>query len=112
ERGAFCNAGIANSRSENPGLTNSAILVQITDVFSQEFLLSVFESVVSELDYCAKSQLLLIEPQRERALARQLWDLVSPDDADPSDFDELLERYANLHSRLSEFVRRRFIYEE
>ena len=108
-RGAICNAGLQLS-TDNPTATEHAVLM---DIAEQELILQMIESLFSELDYCVKRDLI----DHDRSLETHLCDAVAAllfDSADRNvvSFEELHGRLADLHKRLAEFIRRKFIYQE
>ena len=115
DRGAFCNAGI---RAANDGRFDSVdptLLVLLTDTFSQEFYLTLHESLLSEITYCIREGKLALDVAAESQLVRGLTTaLYGSTTQSPAiaTFDDLLHHFADMHRRLSEFVRRRFIYQE
>ena len=108
-RGAICNAGI---RVEAEGV-DPAVQAAVTDIAEQELMLQVTESLFSELEYCVKHRLIECGQDRERGLCesanKSLFD--SSDDRVVS-FEELQAELSKLHTRLADFIRRRFIYQE
>lgn len=113
DRGAFCNAGV---RAANDGLLSSMdplLLVQLTDTFAQEFYLAVHESLLSEITFCVRDNKLLLDTSAESQLVKEVAAALYGSTSPPlSHLDELLIHFADLHRRLSEFIRRKFIYQE
>ena len=108
-RGAICNAGIQiETHRQDPVV--DAIL---TDVAEQELTLQLMESLFSELAYCARHNLIDSDRDGERRLCesadRLLFDST---DGKVVSFDDLQDAFSNLHKRLADFIRRRFIYHE
>ena len=113
DRGAFCNAGRRLTSHDVSAELDLKTLIQLTDVFAQEFYLGVIESLVSEISHCARSSRLEFDGASETTLIRSIARVLSrPSVASLARFDDLLEHFADMHLRLSEFVRRRFIYDE
>jgi len=55
ERGAYCNTGLRAIRDDAGNADDQHILVPLTDTFTQEFYLTLHESVLSELSLLCKS---------------------------------------------------------
>jgi len=113
DRGAFCNAGIQAANEGDFAAIEPRLLAQLTDTFAQEFYLTLLESLFSEVLFCVRDSELSMDATTESALVREVSSAVSsPKAAQPSNLDELLRRFAEMHRRLSDFIRRKFIYEE
>ncbi len=108
-RGAICNAGVS-FEVEHLDPTTDAVLM---DVASQELFLQIAESLFSELMYCVKHDLIdhvrLVERNLCEAAEELLFDST---DRKLVSFDELQFRLSQMHKKLAEFIRRRFIYGE
>ncbi len=112
DRGAFCNAGLRFSDSNEQDKLDTTTLAQLTDVFAQEFHLCLLESLVSEIAFCARTDTLNLKASDEMNLVRTIVDEFSDDSPTISDFDSLLRHLIRMRRRLSEFIRRRFIYNQ
>ena len=113
-RGAICNAGIS-SASADPDLPDALgpDASPLTDVAGQEIIIQVIESLLSELSYCIRHRLFSCHQALEKPLAKAadslLFDVTKNRAAS---LDEILEKLADCHKRVAEFIRRRFIYGE
>ena len=108
-RGAICNAGVS-LEVENLDPQIAAIL---TDVASQELFLQITESLFSELMYCVKHDLIDHDRLVERNLCEAAEELLfDSTDRKAVSFDELQFKLSQMHKKLAEFIRRRFIYGE
>jgi hypothetical protein len=95
------------------GNMDPTLLVQLTDTFAQEFYLALHESLLSEITYCVRGKNLLLDAAVESQLVRDVASALYGSSAPSlSHLDELLFHFADMHRRLSEFVRRKFIYQE
>jgi Cdc6-like AAA superfamily ATPase len=112
-RGAICNAGISLSADSDLPDSLGADGVQLTDVACQEIIIQVIESLFSELSYCIKQHLVSCDQMLEKPLAEAADSLLFDVTANRAvSFDELLEKLADCHKRVADFIRRRFIYGE
>ena len=109
-RGAICNAGTRIGEAQQGSAEETGVL---TDVAAQELILQITESLISELAYCAKHELLEYHTRAERNLCEQA-DLLLFDDKDGTvvSFMDLRIKLSHLHKKLAEFIRRKFIYQE
>lgn len=113
ERGAFCNAGIQTADSRSDGDIERTELVQLTDLFSQEFYLCLIESLLSEIAFCLKSGHLSLSASDHSQLVTAIGNLTkAADSARLMDCDELLDALAEMHGSLAEFVRKKLIYRQ
>jgi hypothetical protein len=111
-RGAVCNAGLPNS-SGDPAIFTERDCAQITDISSQEIIVCLLESLFSEIDFCIKQKLLPCDHHLEKALAEAAFlSLFGTEHSLPLNMEELLARLADLHLKIANFIRRKFIYEE
>ena len=109
-RGAICNAG---ARFDAERLDSTVDTVVLTDVAEQELTVQMTESLISELDYCAKHGLIECDRNVERRLCEAADDLLfDAGDGGVVSFVDLQGKLGKLHKRLAEFIRRRFIYQE
>ena len=109
-RGAICNAG---PRFEAESLDSTVATGILTDVAEQELTLQIIESLFSELEYCAAHDLIDCSPIIERSLCKEADELLFDSVQDQIvSFAELQKRLSQVHKRLAEFIRRRFIYQE
>ena len=112
ERGAFCNAG-SHLESQDDTNIEPQTLRRLMDTFTQEFYLGVIESLVSEISHCAKEGTLNVDTATETDLVQSIVAAIAQPGAGPvTHFDSLMEHFANMHRQVSDFVRRRFIYDE
>lgn len=113
ERGAFCNAGIHTADGRLKDDIERGELVQLTDLFSQEFYICLIESLISELAFCVTNGHITLPPTDHSQLATALASLIKrTTSARLVDCDELLSTLAEMHRSLADFVRRKFIYRE
>ena len=110
-RGAICNAG---ARLEDEHLDPTIDIGVLTDVASQELILQVTESLLSELAYCVTHALVDAHGVVERRLCEGMHDLLFDVRANDHivSFAELQDKLSDTHKRLAEYIRRRFIYGE
>ena len=73
-RGAFCNAGLLATPDGRLKDIDSGTLAQITDTFSQEFFVTLLESLLSEINYCSKKGHIDCEGPIETALTAECTD--------------------------------------
>ena len=112
DRGAFCNAGVHFPHDEEDDTLDTRTLAQLTDVFAQEFHLCLLESLISEIAFCARTNTLSLSASDEMNLVRTIVDEFSDESPTISDFDGLLRHLIRMRRRLSEFIRRKFIYDQ
>ena len=109
-RGAICNAGM---RMESDDHTSTTVTDVLMDVAAQELFLQITESLLSELEYCVKRDLINHDGFNERhfceAVAELLFDST---DRNTISFEDLQWKLSDMHKRLSDFIRRKFIYQE
>lgn len=112
ERGAFCNAGSHLANQDHTEI-EPRTLSRLIDAFAQEFYLGVIESLMSEISHCKKNGKLDVDTVAETGLVQSIVSAIAqPGTAPVTHFDGLMEYFSDLRLQLSEFVRRRFIYEE
>ena len=108
-RGAICNAGI----EIDAVWCDSGDKAVLTDVAEQELMLQLTESLFSELAYCAKHALIDWDRDRERRLCESADKLLfDATDTKAVSFEDMKDAFSNLHKRLANFIRRKFIYQE
>ncbi len=113
ERGAFCNAGIHTADGKLKEDIERGDLVQLTDLFSQEFYLCLVESLLSELASCAKDGHIVLTAATHSQLVNELATLTRASTSNRLvDCEELLDVLGEMHRTLADFVRRKFIYRE
>ena len=96
DRGAFCNVGPHLMSPDVAARTEDyRTLLQLTDVFEQEFYLGVIESLVSEIEHCSTNGQLAVDSIAETALAN-------------TRLADLLTRFSDMRRQLSDFVKRKF----
>ena len=109
-RGAICNAGI-RFEGEHPDSTiNTDVLV---DVAAQELHLQIMESLLSELVYCVEHNLINSDRLVERSFCEAADELLFDSKGHKAiSFVELQIKLSDMHKRLADFIRRKFIYED
>ena len=113
DRGAYCNAGIRAANQGDLSDLDPSLLTQLADTFSQEFFLTLHESLFSELTHCVREHTLTLDASSESLLVRDAHSaMFGSEGTPPAQLDELLVALSDLHRRLSDFVRRKFIYIE
>lgn len=112
DKGAYCNAGV-RAANEGGNAVDESFLIQLTDTFAQEFYLGLLESLISEITHCVRDSRMALNAATETELVRSIMRaLQGPTHDTVSNLDELLLQFADMHRRLSDFVRRKFIYRE
>lgn len=113
ERGAFCNAGIHTADGRLKEDIERGDLVQLTDLFSQEFYICLVESLLSEIIFCVKDGHLILPPTDHSQLITAVAALIKGAGSPrPIDCEELLGTLTEMHRSIADFVRRKFIYRE
>jgi hypothetical protein len=113
DRGAFCNAGAHSASGDLRIDVDQTTLIQLTDIFAQEFYLGLLESLISEVSSCVKSGKLTLESTVETQLVKAILNtMFDSADAAVVHLEDLLDYCANMHRQLSEFVRKKFIYKD
>lgn len=109
-RGAICNAGV-RFEGEHPDSTiNTDVLV---DIAAQELYLQILESLLSELVYCIEHNLINRDRFVERSFCEAADKLLFDSKGQRAiSFVELQIKLSELHKRLADFIRRKFIYED
>ena len=109
-RGAICNAEVRFEAEHQSSTTDTDVL---TDVAAQELFLQITESLFSELVYCVKHNLINHDLLVERSFCEAADELLfDSTDHRVISFVELQIKLADMHKRLADFIRRRFIYGE
>lgn len=110
-RGAICNAG---ARLEDEHVDPAIDIGILMDVAAQELTLQMIESLFSELIYCVTHDLLDDNRLIERNFCESANDLLFDVDAGDKvvSFVELQGKLSDMHKRLAEYIRRKFIYGE
>jgi hypothetical protein len=115
-RGAICNAGIlSEDNNDLKALIGQDALqiIQITDIASQELVVCIIESLLSEITFCIKNGLLACDPSIEKHLSESVQlALFGTQSNLAKSIDDLLEILADTHRSIANFIRRRFIYSE
>jgi hypothetical protein len=112
-RGAICTAGFDTADGDLNDAVGKADTVQLSDLFSQEFYLGIIESLVSELSACLKGGHIALTPAALADLSTGIAKLVVASNSDRIiDCEELLGHLAPMREKLSNFIRRKFIYRE
>lgn len=112
-RGAICNTGAVANVDSSLLEVPQRDAIQIADIAAQEIVIQLLESLFSEIAYCIFQRFIDCDSAAERTLASRadsyLFDTAS---GPAASLDELLEKLADAHRRVADFVRRRFIYDE
>lgn len=115
-RGAVCNVGVQPTRaigSSDPEILKDFNPAQVTDIFCQEFVLCLIESLLSEFQHCLDQGLIQCDSGIQRQVAEQIFSLLFGElIAAPTSINGLLEYCAKMHRKIADFIRRRFIYGE
>ena len=112
-RGAVCNAGVLPNVEGDPELVLQRDAIQITDVFSQEIILCLLESLFSEIASCIRSKLLPCDELSEKSLVEAAHALIyGASEIKPRKIEDLSDSMAETHRQLADFIRRKFIYGE
>lgn len=112
-RGAFCNADVGDDLSGLKESTHLATPSQLTDIFAQEFYLTLLESMASEVQACLSAGFLSLTAEEEIALVDSIGKVANLQLVGKrKPLQDLLDELAGMHRALAEFVRRRFIYGE
>lgn len=112
-RGALCNAGLPTSANTDPTFGAETNDYPVVDISAQEIFISVFESLVSELDYCIEQQVLTCDRSVESRLAESLGRRLFPESSLTfARLADVRDELGIAHDRISDFIRKRFIYGE
>ena len=112
-RGAFCNAGLFATPDGDLNAVPAMLAAQITETFAQELYVSLIESLLSELVYCAKEGWVKLDGGRERLVCEGIHAVIHSEFKNfPPGLNDLQRELGQLHSRLAEFTKRKFIYQE
>lgn len=112
-KGAFCNAGVRGVDEGGGKSISDSTLDQLTDTYAQELYLGLIESMISELVNCAKAKQLLMDSETEMGVVRAITQAIhGPSAPARSSLKDLLVHFGELHRQLSDFIRRKFIYQE
>ena len=112
-RGAICNAGILSDLNSDPKAVIEHDAIPITDIASQELVVCLIESLLSEMAFCISQNLLYCDRLNEKTLAESVHSALFEDaTVRPKLIEELLETLADTHRSVANFIRRRFIYKE
>lgn len=111
DRGAYCNAGIRPANEGDFSRLDRNLLAQLADTFSQEFFLTLHESLFSEVAHCVRKGTLTLDASAESRLVRDVSSAIfGTAAAPPAQLDDLMGTFSEMHRQLSEFIRRKFIY--
>ena len=114
-RGALCNAGSSSSSATgelDPAIA-PAVAAQIADIAEQEIVIQIAESLISELEFCASRGMPSFDALHQKALAEALAPvLFGPNVNSIRTIEGLLDHLSDMHTRVAEYIRRRFIYGE
>ena len=115
-RGAFCNVGVLSEETDDlkTFIGQDAIqIVQITDIASQELVICMIESLLSEMAFCIKNRFLQCDSSIEKHLSESVHlALFGRQSNTAKSIEELLEILADTHCSIACFIRRKFIYGE
>jgi hypothetical protein len=112
-RGAVCSAGVSSDQNTDPKSLQEGDMVQLADAFSQELMLCLLESLFSEIRFCIRESYLTCDAYCEQVLASMIYKkLRRAEVPHQMMIDDLLERLADIHRELADFIRRKFIYRE
>ena len=108
-RGALCNAGRLEAEPHGSTIDTDVL----TDVAEQELILQITESLFSELAYCIKHDMIDHDRLDERRFCEAADELLFDERDGPAiSLIELQRKLSDMHKRLADFIRRRFIYGE
>jgi len=112
--GLLCETGI-DLESPDAEIQNNIKAKDIPamkDISFQEIVLSLCESLVSELDYCFKNSILSGTAKDQQRLCDALYRTLFIDDDHPPaySFASLRAKLTQLHRRIARFIRFRFTY--
>lgn len=112
--GPLCQTGfdIESTEAQVQGYIKASDIPAIKDISFQEVVLSLCESLVSELEYCFKESLLSVTADVQQQLCNAISLSLFIDDDHPSvhSFATLRTKLTNLHRRIARFIRYRFTY--
>lgn len=112
-RGAICNTGAISTTDPDTLAISEREAMQITDIAAQEIIIQLIESLFSELLYCINKHFINWDRMQEKLLVEALDSLLFDKTKNQAtSLDEILEKLADIHKRVADFIRRRFIYEE
>lgn len=113
-RGAFSNAGILSKQESDPLSITEGEMIQITDMFSQELIVSILESLFSELEFCIEQGHINCESYVQSAIVDKVIKLIHGDNDKPSvkTIKEFKEHLGHIHRDIGAYIRRKFIYLE
>lgn len=112
--GSLCQTGfdIESGDPQIHGYIKAADIPAMKDISFQEVVLSLCESLVSELEYCFKESLLSVTGEVQQQLCNAIYTTLFIDDEHPSacTFVTVRTKLADLHRRIARFIRYRFTY--
>ena len=109
-RGAICNVGARFEGEHLDSTINTEVLI---DVAAQELYLQIVESLLSELVYCVENDLINHDRLVERNFCEAADELLFDSEGHEAiSFAELQIKLSDMHKKLADFIRRRFIYED
>jgi len=112
-RGAVCNAGIMRELQGDPSIAAGTDAMQIADLFMQEIVLDLLESLFSEIAFCTNCGLLVCGRSEAESLAvAASLSVYGASKERPRNLDDLMGYFAQTHRSLAEYIRRKFIYNE
>lgn len=112
-RGAICNAGIQLNPNNEPQGISDIKMVQLADIASQEIIVCLIESLLSEISFCINNKSLPCDRLNETVLSESIYSILfGQTNKLSSSIEYLLEALADVHRNIANFIRRRFIYEE
>ena len=89
-------------------------ILALEDISNQEIILSLCESLVSELEYCCDQSLLSITGEVQRRLCTLIHKTLIPetDHLSSQSFSGLRTELALLHRKIAQFIRKKFTYRQ
>ena len=113
-RGAICNIGIADDQSSDPRYhIEKEKIVQFTENFSQEIIICLLESLFAEIAFCIDENHISCDRANEKALVERVYIILSGENTSgPSNSEGLMEFMMGIHRKLSDFMRKKYIYRE
>jgi len=110
-RGAVCNAGVAVAGDGDPAAAAGADAAQIADIAAQEIIIQLIESLFSEVADCIDRKLIAFDHVLERPLAEAADTLLfGTTGGHAGSLEGVLDKLADAHKQIADFIRRRFIY--
>jgi TIR domain len=112
-RGAICNAGIISDPNSDPKGLPASEIVQIADIAAQELVVCILESLLSEVAFSIRQNHLSCDRLHEETLVKSVGAAAFPSTiGHATSIEDLLEKLADTHRDIANFIRRKFIYRE